>query len=204
MPWSRTTKNGARRSAQTGCREKKQIPPLRDDDGDLTPHTNTVISTERGARAENLLLLCAEGTSNRAPCDNNRSRLLRDDEVGKRSTKIHPMPGAPYIAFFAMCGLCAQRILLVFLQRSLLESTLNQKSPDRSPGSRNAEQTYAWDSSATIFAWATVNAGSPTLKRAKRRTEIFSPSLAILVAMICFTDWPCSLMKGCSSRQTSS
>ena len=33
------------------------------------------------------------------------------------------------------------------------------------------------------LAWATVQSGAPTLKRAKRRTLMFSPSLATLVAM---------------------
>src|SRR5437899_804975 len=43
---------------------------------------------------------------------------------------------------------------------------------------------------------ATVQSGAPTLKRAKRRTEMFSPSFATLLAM----SWPmvcdASLMKG--------
>jgi hypothetical protein len=49
-----------------------------------------------------------------------------------------------------------------------------------------------------------VSPTSPTLKRAKRRTTMFSPSLPILVA----TNWPMltvwSRINGCSSRQTSS
>ena len=51
--------------------------------------------------------------------------------------------------------------------------------------------------------WATVQTGSPTLKRAKRRTLRFSPNLPIFCAIksLMANDW--SLMKGCSSRQTS-
>ena len=45
---------------------------------------------------------------------------------------------------------------------------------------------------------------SPTLKRAKRRTAMFSPSLPIFVAISCAIEMVWSLMKGCSSRQTSS
>ena len=64
---------------------------------------------------------------------------------------------------------------------------------------------YACDSSdGEAFTEAIVKPGSPTLKRAKRRTLMFSPSLATFCAM----SWPmvsdCSLMNGCSSRQTSS
>ena len=51
---------------------------------------------------------------------------------------------------------------------------------------------------------ATVQSGAPTLKRAKRRTVMFSPSLPTRCAInsLMLTAW--SLMKGCSSRQTSS
>src|SRR5438270_13739363 len=45
---------------------------------------------------------------------------------------------------------------------------------------------------------ATVSPASPTLKRAKRRTLIFSPSLPILVAIICEIETVWYLMKGCS------
>src|ERR1700758_343453 len=50
----------------------------------------------------------------------------------------------------------------------------------------------------------TVQSGAPTLKRAKRRTVMFSPSLPTFCAIssLMLTAW--SLMKGCSSRQTSS
>jgi hypothetical protein len=52
--------------------------------------------------------------------------------------------------------------------------------------------------------WATVQTGSPTLKRAKRRTLRFSPSLPIFCAIrsLMAKDW--SLMNGWSSKQTSS
>src|SRR5260370_375292 len=51
---------------------------------------------------------------------------------------------------------------------------------------------------------AIVAPASPTLKRAKRRMAMFSPSLLILVAMSCAMETAWSLMKGCSIRQTSS
>ncbi len=58
--------------------------------------------------------------------------------------------------------------------------------------------------SSTALVWATVQLGSPTLNLAKRRTVMFSPSLPTFWAMRSLMDWDCSLMKGCSSRQTSS
>ena len=54
------------------------------------------------------------------------------------------------------------------------------------------------------FEMAMVSPASPTLNRAKRRTEMFSPSLPILLAINCAIDVVWSLMKGCSYRQTSS
>ena len=53
------------------------------------------------------------------------------------------------------------------------------------------------------FEIAIVSPASPTLNRAKRLTEMFSPSLPILVAMTCEIEMVWSLMKGCSYRQTS-
>ena len=50
---------------------------------------------------------------------------------------------------------------------------------------------------------AIVSPASPTLNRAKRLTEMFSPNLPILVAMSCEIEMVWSLMKGCSYRQTS-
>jgi len=63
--------------------------------------------------------------------------------------------------------------------------------------------SYSAAASACLVV-ATVHSGAPTLKRAKRRTVMFSPSLATFCAIssLMLTDW--SLMKGCSSRQTSS
>jgi hypothetical protein len=54
------------------------------------------------------------------------------------------------------------------------------------------------------FEIAMVSPASPTLNRAKRRTEMFSPSLPIFVVMSCEIEMVWSLMKGCSYRQTSS
>ena len=54
------------------------------------------------------------------------------------------------------------------------------------------------------FEMATVSPASPTLKRAKRRTEMFSPSLPILVVISWEIVCVWSLMKGCSYKQTSS
>jgi hypothetical protein len=45
---------------------------------------------------------------------------------------------------------------------------------------------------------AIVSPTSPTLKRAKRFTEMFSPSLPMTLAMSCETVMVWSLMKGCS------
>ncbi len=58
--------------------------------------------------------------------------------------------------------------------------------------------------SLTCLIWATVQLASPTLKRAKRRTIRFSPSLPTFWAINCPIVTLCSLIKGCSSRQTSS
>lgn len=57
---------------------------------------------------------------------------------------------------------------------------------------------------SAALVWATVQSAAPTLKRAKRRTVMFSPSLPTFCAInsLMLTAW--SLMKGCSSRQTSS
>jgi len=64
---------------------------------------------------------------------------------------------------------------------------------------------YALPSSVEIWAvWATVHSGAPTLKRAKRRTEMFSPSFATFEAMSWAMVCDDSLMKGWSRRQNSS
>jgi hypothetical protein len=93
-------------------------------------------------------------------------------------------------------------------RRPVRQDTMcSRKSPGGRPGSFATEiDDYAWGASsvAVSLAVATVKLGSPILKRAKRRTLMFSPSLPTLVAMICAMDWVCSLMKGCSSRQNSS
>src|SRR5450432_468320 len=47
------------------------------------------------------------------------------------------------------------------------------------------------------FEMAMVSPASPTLNRAKRLTEIFSPSFPILVVISCRMVWVWSLMKGC-------
>jgi len=59
---------------------------------------------------------------------------------------------------------------------------------------------------ATGYSAAGVSAAavSPTLKRTKRDTEIFSPSFAIFALITSETDVVFSLMKGCSYRHTSS
>ncbi len=54
------------------------------------------------------------------------------------------------------------------------------------------------------FDMAMVSPASPTLNRAKRFTEMFSPSLPILLAMTCEIEMVWSLIKGCSYKQTSS
>src|SRR5580658_102332 len=68
---------------------------------------------------------------------------------------------------------------------------------------RRAPENYSAFCSVGLVT-ATVSPASPTLKRAKRRTLMFSPSLPIFAAMSCAIDTVWSLMKGCSSRQTSS
>ena len=77
-------------------------------------------------------------------------------------------------------------------------------SPPRSPYCSYKLAYSAASAAACGLATATVSVASPTLKRAKRRTEMFSPSLPITVAISCVMVTDCSLMKGCSSRQTSS
>ena len=57
---------------------------------------------------------------------------------------------------------------------------------------------------ATIAQRAHQSAHSPTSRRAKRRTTMFSPSLAILPVIRSLILTLSSLMKGCSSRQFSS
>ena len=57
---------------------------------------------------------------------------------------------------------------------------------------------------STGLVCATVHSGAPTLKRAKRRTVMFSPSLPTFIAISSLMLIAWSLMKGCSSRQTSS
>ena len=57
---------------------------------------------------------------------------------------------------------------------------------------------------STSLVVATVQFGSPTLKRAKRRTVMFSPSLPTFCAISSLIEIDCSLMKGCYNRQTSS
>ena len=67
----------------------------------------------------------------------------------------------------------------------------------------NAAGSYSAAASTGLVV-ATVQSGAPTLKRAKRRTVMFSPSLPTFcpINSLMLTAW--SLMKGCSSRQTSS
>jgi hypothetical protein len=57
---------------------------------------------------------------------------------------------------------------------------------------------------STPLVWATVQSAAPTLKRANRRTVMFSPSLPTFCAMSSLIEMAWSLMKGCSSKQTSS
>src|SRR5215472_18798790 len=61
----------------------------------------------------------------------------------------------------------------------------------------NPRWNYCFSSPGDGLVIATVSPMSPTLKRAKRRTEMFSPSLPTADAI----NWPtlmlCSLMKGC-------
>src|SRR5579863_5899690 len=65
---------------------------------------------------------------------------------------------------------------------------------------RRAPWNYSAFGSAGLVT-ATVWPASPTLKRANRRTEIFSPSLPIFAAISCAIEMVWSLMKGCSSKQ---
>lgn len=62
---------------------------------------------------------------------------------------------------------------------------------------------FVYSAFGSGFEMAIVSPASPTLNRAKRLTEMFSPSLPILVAMSCEIEMVWSLMKGCSYRQTS-
>jgi hypothetical protein len=57
---------------------------------------------------------------------------------------------------------------------------------------------------STALVCATVQSGAPTLKRAKRRTVRFSPSLPTFCAISSLMLMAWSLMNGCSRRQTSS
>ena len=57
---------------------------------------------------------------------------------------------------------------------------------------------------STALVCATVQSGAPTLKRAKRRTVRFSPSLPTFCAISSLMLIAWSLMNGCSRRQTSS
>jgi hypothetical protein len=66
-----------------------------------------------------------------------------------------------------------------------------------------AASSYSVVASAALLM-AMVSATSPTLKRANRRTEMFSPSLPTTEAISWCTVMVWSLMKGCSYRQTSS
>jgi hypothetical protein len=57
---------------------------------------------------------------------------------------------------------------------------------------------------STALVCATVQSAAPTLKRAKRRTVRFSPSLPTFCAISSLMLMAWSLMNGCSRRQTSS
>ena len=57
---------------------------------------------------------------------------------------------------------------------------------------------------STALVCATVQSGAPTLKRAKRRTVRFSPSLPTFCAISSLMLIAWSLINGCSRRQTSS
>src|SRR6185437_15720770 len=65
-------------------------------------------------------------------------------------------------------------------------------------------KSYSAFASCCGLVMAIVSPTSPTLKRAKRRTEMFSPSLPILLAISWCTVIPGSFTNGWSSRQTSS
>src|ERR1035437_2479183 len=71
----------------------------------------------------------------------------------------------------------------------------NHRRPDRDIGHKMAVHDIHMEQGG---------APSPTLKRANRRTERFSPSLPTTVAISWCTVMVWSLMKGCSYRQTSS
>jgi hypothetical protein len=85
-----------------------------------------------------------------------------------------------------------------------LQQPKRKRRTRASGGSVSISLSYCLVSSPLGFVCAIVQLCSPTLKRAKRRTEIFSPSFPILVAINCETLMVCSLMNGWSSRQTSS
>lgn len=67
-----------------------------------------------------------------------------------------------------------------------------------------AASTYSDFWSCCGLVIAIVSPTSPTLKRAKRRTEMFSPSLPTLLAISWWMVMPGSFTKGWSRRQTSS
>src|SRR5207302_5168442 len=71
--------------------------------------------------------------------------------------------------------------------------TKNQNAGRGRPALRLILEPYCLVSSPVVtFVCAIVQLCSPTLKRAKRRTEMFSPSLPILVAINCDTLMVCS------------
>src|SRR5664279_1583 len=84
-------------------------------------------------------------------------------------------------------------------------TAMNRAEPMSRPAKYHASvpATYSAACSAALLV-AMVSATSPTLKRANRRTERFSPSLPTTVAISWCTVMVWSLIKGCSYRQTSS
>jgi hypothetical protein len=86
------------------------------------------------------------------------------------------------------------------------ESSRQEKSPEprRLRAFRSScEEGYS-AAPSTALVCATVQSDAPTLKRAKRRTVRFSPSLPTFCAISSLMLMAWSLMNGCSRRQTSS
>jgi len=84
-------------------------------------------------------------------------------------------------------------------------SAHTRKAPGIAPEALNTRIDKPYSAApSTSLVVATVQFGSPTLKRAKRRTVMFSPSLPTFCAISSLIEIDCSLMKGCSNRQTSS
>jgi hypothetical protein len=127
---------------------------------------------------------------NRAPSPGFRIRVDRGSLLHNDALhRLKPMPFPARHLARVVYAWDPKRLRCLTNQGPVEQTTKTREEPGLIARARCAVEVeveaYALVSSAAIAVWATVQSLAPTLNRANRRTEIFSPSFATLVAMIC-------------------